>query len=69
MPAVIGMLQAMSSQPLPSAGLSTSTMQMRQLPGTDSCGCQQKYGIEDGRWRCAACITVWSVLGLAPAGR
>ncbi len=44
MPGLTGMLQAMSSQPLPSVwpSLLTSTMQMRQLPGTDSCGCQQK---------------------------
>ena len=37
---------------------STSTMQMRQLPATDSCGCQQKYGISRPLAR-AACITVW----------
>jgi len=44
MPVVMGMLQAMSSQPLPSAAPSavTSTVQMRQLPGTDRFGCQQK---------------------------
>ncbi len=34
-------------------------MQMRQLPGTDRCGCQQKYGMKKP-FALAACITVWS---------
>lgn len=37
MPFLTGMLQAMS-MPRPSS----STMQMRQLPATESFGCQQK---------------------------
>src|SRR6478735_4978959 len=58
MPFEIGMLQAMSSQPADAPSPSTSTMQMRQLPGTDSAGCQQKNGISWPLAR-AACITVW----------
>ncbi len=41
MPSVTGMLQAISTQFLPSS----CTTQMRQLPATDSYGCQQKYGM------------------------
>ena len=41
MPALTGMLQAMSS-PRPS----TSTRHMRQLPAIESCGCQQKFGMK-----------------------
>ena len=40
-PSVTGMLQEISTQLRPS----TCTQQMRQLPATDSCGCQQKYGM------------------------
>src|SRR4051794_20445933 len=58
MPLAIGMLQAMSSQPAAAPSPSTSTMQMRQLPGTDRAGCQQKNGISWPLAR-AACITVW----------
>src|SRR6476620_6682919 len=58
MPLATGMLQAMSSQPAEAPSPSTSTMQMRQLPGTDRAGCQQKYGISWPLAR-AACITVW----------
>src|ERR1039457_6011093 len=57
MPLATGMLQGMSSQPSPPPSLSTSTMQMRQLPGTDSWGCQQKAGMTWPLAR-AACITV-----------
>src|SRR4029453_13766340 len=57
-PLAIGMLQAMSSQPADAPSPSTSTMQMRQLPGPDRAGCQQKNGIRGPLAR-AACITVW----------
>ena len=40
-PSDTGMLQAISTQLRPS----TCTQQMRQLPATESSGCQQKYGM------------------------
>ncbi len=40
-PSVTGMLQAISTQLRPS----TCTQQIRQLPATESSGCQQKYGM------------------------
>ena len=55
-PAVTGMLQPMSNHGSPSS-CSTSTMQMRQLPGTDSWGCQQKWGMSRPARR-AAWMTV-----------
>src|SRR5450432_3443737 len=57
MPLATGMLQAMSSQPAPPPSVSISTMQMRQLPGTERSGCQQKNGMT---WplASAACMTV-----------
>src|SRR6185369_13052083 len=58
MPLATGMLQAMSSQPWAVPSPSISTMQMRQLPGTERAGCQQKYGMTWPLAR-AACITVW----------
>src|SRR5664279_3548990 len=58
MPLATGMLQAMSSQPWAVPSPSTSTMQIRQLPGTDRAGCQQKNGMTWPLAR-AACITVW----------
>src|SRR5678809_64950 len=58
MPLATGMLQAMSSQPCAVPSPSISTMQMRQLPGTERAGCQQKNGITWPLAR-AACITVW----------
>src|SRR5215470_1693154 len=50
------MLHAMSVQ-LPPFSSSTSTRQIRQLPGTERRGCQQKYGIEMP-FATAACSTV-----------
>src|SRR5262252_8048771 len=61
MPLATGMLQAMSSQPCAVPSPSTSTMQMRQLPGTERAGCQQKYGMTWPLAR-AACMTVWPSL-------
>jgi len=49
-PSVTGMLQAISTQLRPS----TCTTQIRQLPATDSCGCQQKYGMKCPLARAAA---------------
>jgi hypothetical protein len=56
-PSATGMLQAISTQLRPS----TWTAQMRQLPATDSSGCQQKYGMSNP-CASAACMTVWSPL-------
>src|SRR5215213_1490564 len=58
MPLATGMLQAMSSQPAAAPSPSISTMQIRQLPGTERAGCQQKNGMTWPLAR-AACITVW----------
>src|SRR3982750_2898691 len=58
MPLATGMLQAMSSQPAAVPSPSISTMQIRQLPGTERAGCQQKNGMTWPLAR-AACITVW----------
>src|SRR5512137_2479381 len=63
MPSVTGMLQAMSIQLLPPPSPSTSTTQMRQLPATDRCGCQQKVGMKKPL-AAAACITVWPLAAL-----
>src|SRR5512143_479033 len=54
-PSVAGMLQAISTQSLPSCW----TTQIRQLPAIDSDGCQQKYGMKRPL-RSAACSTVSS---------
>src|SRR5215207_7884541 len=58
MPLATGMLHAMSSQPAAVPSPSISTMQTRQLPGTERAGCQQKNGMTWPLAR-AACITVW----------
>src|SRR3982750_1901995 len=57
MPLATGMLQAMSSQPAAAPSPSISTMQIRQLPGTERAGGQQKNGITWPLAR-AACIRV-----------
>jgi hypothetical protein len=54
-PSDTGMLQAISTQLLPS----TCTAQTRQLPAMESAGCQQNAGISIPFAR-AASITVWS---------